>query len=181
MENGIIVNDASREEEIANERKRRRKNHIKRVARDTVGGWLFVLPAVILMAIFTFYPIVNSFVAAFLEHFEQGVIGQNTKIGFDNFRAVILNETGSTGMQFLRALDNTLFFAIVSVPISTFLALLIAVALNSIKPLQKLYQTVLFLPYLTNALSVIAPAFSDNYYPRSHFGHCARKIYILLL
>ena len=53
MENGIIVNDASREEEIANERKRRRKNHIKRVARDTVGGWLFVLPAVILMAIFT--------------------------------------------------------------------------------------------------------------------------------
>lgn len=154
MENGIIVNDASREEEIANERKRRRKNHIKRVARDTVGGWLFVLPAVILMAIFTFYPIVNSFVAAFLEHFEQGVIGQNTKIGFDNFRAVILNETGSTGMQFLRALDNTLFFAIVSVPISTFLALLIAVALNSIKPLQKLYQTVLFLPYLTNALSM---------------------------
>jgi multiple sugar transport system permease protein len=154
VENGIILDDEARKQAIEEEKKRRRKNHIKRVAKDTIGGWLFVLPAVILMAVFTFYPIVMSFISAFMEHYEKGNITQNITIGFDNFRAVILDDTGTTGMKFLTALDNTLFFAIVSVPISTLLALLIAVALNSIKAVQKAYQTVLFLPYLTNALSM---------------------------
>ncbi len=153
MENGIILDEDARKQAIEDEKKRR-KNHLKRVAKDTIGGWLFVLPAVILMAVFTFYPIVNSFISAFLEHYKQGEIGQNLTVGFANFRTVILNDTGATGIQFLTALDNTLFFAIVSVPISTLLALLIAVALNSIKAVQKAYQTVLFLPYLTNALSM---------------------------
>jgi multiple sugar transport system permease protein len=40
------------------------------------------------------------------------------------------------------------------VPISTVLALLIAVALNSIKPLQKTLQTIFFLPYVTNSIAI---------------------------
>lgn len=132
----------------------RKRAKLIRDIKNSVGGWLFVLPAVILMGIFTFYPIVNSFISAFLEHYEAGVLGQNVTVGFDNFRTVIKNETGSTGMQFTVALRNTLVIAFISVPISTLLALLIAVALNSVKHVQKLFQTVLFLPYLTNALSM---------------------------
>ncbi len=137
-----------------NQPKNRKKAHLIRTVRNSVGGWLFVLPALILMAVFTFYPIVSSLVYAFLNGYKGGVINDNLTVGFENFKAVIMSETGTGSINFVTALDNTLFFAVVSVPISTLLALFIAVALNSIKALQRAYQTVLFLPYLTNALSM---------------------------
>ena len=55
---------------------------------------------------------------------------------------------------FLQALKNTFILVIITVPVSTGLALLISVGLNSIKPLRNLYQTVYFLPYVTNTLAV---------------------------
>lgn len=119
-------------------------------------GWLFVLPAVVLMAIFTFYPIISSFINAFREGYNPlNEFGAKwTGIGFENFAAVLRGDTGTGGFNFLQCLTNTLVLTFVSVPLSTAIALLIAVALNSIKPLQKAYQTVLFLPYLTNSLAM---------------------------
>ena len=119
-------------------------------------GWLFVLPAVVLMAIFTFYPIISSFINAFREGYNPlNEFGDKwTGIGFENFAAVLRGDTGTGGFDFLQCLTNTLILTFVSVPLSTAVALLIAVALNSIKPLQKAYQTVLFLPYLTNSLAM---------------------------
>lgn len=137
-----------------NQPKNRKKAHIIRSVKNSIGGWLFVLPAVILMAIFTFYPIVSSFVYAFLNHYKLNNPTQELTVGFENFKMVIMDETGTGGIYFVTALENTLIFAIISVPVSTLLALFIAVALNSIKALQRAYQTVLFLPYLTNALSM---------------------------
>ena len=67
---------------------------------------------------------------------------------------VLKGDTGTGGATFVQCLVNTLVFTLISVPLSTLLALLISVALNSIKPLQKAYQTVLFLPYLTNSLAM---------------------------
>lgn len=117
------------------------------------SGWLFVLPAVILMCIFTFYPIVNAFIGAFKQNYD-GLAGSFDGWGFDNFVRVLKGDTGTGGANFLQCLVNTIIFTLVSVPLSTLLALLISVALTSIKPLQKAYQTVLFLPYLTNALAM---------------------------
>ncbi|MBO5777721.1 MAG: sugar ABC transporter permease, partial [Clostridia bacterium] len=119
-------------------------------------GWLFVLPAVVLMAIFTFYPIISSFINAFREGYNPlNEFGDKwTGIGFENFAAVLRGDTGTGGFNFLQCLTNTMVLTFVSVPLSTAIALLIAVALNSIKPLQKAYQTVLFLPYLTNSLAM---------------------------
>lgn len=117
------------------------------------SGWLFVLPALILMAIFTFYPIINAFVGAFKQEF-NGLTGRFNGWGFDNFVHVLKGDTGTGGASFLQCLVNTAVLTLVSVPLSTLLALIIAVALNSIKPLQKAYQTVLFLPYLTNSLAM---------------------------
>lgn len=124
----------------------------------TQNGWLFVLPAVILMCIFTFYPIVNSLLSAFKNNY-NGLTGKYDGLGFDNFKAVITNTKLSNKVSlppadFGLCLENTLIFAFISVPVSTLLALLISVALNSIKPLQKAYQTIFFLPYLTNALAM---------------------------
>ena len=117
------------------------------------SGWLFVAPALILMAVFTFYPII----AAFINSFKQGYSGMTGKFngwGFDNFVRVLKGDTGTGGANFVQCLVNTLVLTFISVPLSTLLALLISVALNSIKKVQKAYQTVLFLPYLTNALAM---------------------------
>ncbi len=137
-----------------NEPKNRKKAKIIRSVKKSMSGWLFVLPALILMAVFTFYPIVSSLVYAFLNGYTGVGTQEGLTVGFENFKKVVMSDTGMVGMDFVVALENTLIFAIVSVPISTLLALFIAVALNSIKVLQKAYQTVLFLPYLTNALSM---------------------------
>lgn len=108
-------------------------------------GWLWLLPMIILMAIFTFYPLVKTT----LDSFKQGYDGYTYDgIGFGNFSHVVKYN------KFKYCLQNTLLFAFISVPISTLLALLISVGLSSIKWLQKAYQTVFFLPYLTNALAI---------------------------
>lgn len=117
------------------------------------SGWLFVLPALVLMCIFTFYPIINAFIGALKQNY-QGLTGRFDGWGFENFVRVLKGDTGTGGANFLQCLVNTLVFTLISVPLSTLLALLISVALTRIKPLQKAYQTVLFLPYLTNALAM---------------------------
>jgi len=114
-------------------------------------GWLFILPALLLMILFTFYPIVNAFIKAFMEEYD-GLTGTYTSWGFGNFKAVLTGNTG--GAKFTQCFFNTFVITFIAVPLSTLLALVISVALNSIKTLQKAYQTVFFLPYLTNALAM---------------------------
>ncbi len=128
------------------------KEKVGRFLRSQTG-WLFVLPAVLLMCVFTFYPIINAFVGAFKQDY-LALNGTYNGWGFDNFVRVLKGDTGTGGASFIQCLVNTVVFTLVSVPLSTLLALLISVALNSIKPLQKAYQTILFLPYLTNALAM---------------------------
>lgn len=122
-------------------------------------GWLFVLPAVILMCIFTFWPIINSLSSAFKENYNplESLGPKYTGLGFENFLMVLQiggRVPEGTGAEFLVCLKNTLILAFVTVPLSTALALLISVALNSIKAVQKAYQTIYFLPYLTNSLAM---------------------------
>lgn len=113
----------------------------------TTKGWLFVLPVVILMIIFTFYPLIRSFVTAFQENYAP-LSKTFDGWGIGNFTRVF-----SYG-KFNYCLVNTLLFAFVSVPISTLLALFISVGLNAIKPLREIYQTLFFLPYLTNSIAI---------------------------
>ena len=54
---------------------------------------------------------------------------------------------------FLQAVENTFVLVIITVPTSTVLAIVIATALSSIKPLRQLFQTIYFLPYVTNTLA----------------------------
>lgn len=120
-------------------------------------GWLFVLPAVILLCIFTFYPIINAFIGAFKQNFnalDNGGVGSFDGWGIDNFTTVLKGDTGTNGANFIQCLLNTMILTFISVPLSTLVALLISVALTNIKALQKAYQTILFLPYLTNSLAM---------------------------
>lgn len=110
-------------------------------------GWLYLLPAGVFIAFFLIYPLVDVFVYSFEEGYNsasQTFFG----IGLYNYSYVLHDP------YFLQALKNTFVLVIVTVPLSTGLALLISVGLSSIGRLRKLFQTVYFLPYVTNTLAV---------------------------
>ena len=113
-------------------------------------AWLYLAPAILLLIVFTGWPIVNTLRMAFLEGY-SGLLEKGGAIfdfGLGNFVKVIKYK------KFLNCLWNTVILCVTTVPLSTLLALLIAVALNSIKPLQKLLQTIFFLPYVTNSIAI---------------------------
>lgn len=110
-------------------------------------GWLYLLPAFLFLGVFMVYPLVDVVIYSFEESFNfasQTYVGT----GWYNYSYVLHDP------YFLQALKNTFLLVIITVPVSTGLALLISVALNSIRPLRNLYQTVYFLPYVTNTLAV---------------------------
>ena len=117
---------------------------------DKWKAWLYLLPAIILLCIFTVWPIINTVRMAFLEGYSgmKAAGGVSFQFGFGNFARVVATD------GFKTSLSNTLLLCVLTVPISTFLALLIAVCLNSIKPLQKFLQTIFFLPYVTNSIAI---------------------------
>ena len=113
-------------------------------------AWVYLAPAIVLLLVFTVWPIINTVRMAFLENYSglQAVGGRVFAFGFGNFTKVVQYQ------RFLDCLKNTMLLCFLTVPISTVLALLIAVALNSIKPLQKILQTIFFLPYVTNSIAI---------------------------
>ena len=113
-------------------------------------AWLYLSPAIVLLLIFTVWPIINTVRIAFLEDYNAMavLIGTEFEVGFGNFLKVLQAE------DFMDCLKNTMLLTVLTVPLSTVLALLIAVALNSIKPLQKFLQTIFFLPYVTNSIAI---------------------------
>ncbi|MBQ9121545.1 MAG: sugar ABC transporter permease [Clostridia bacterium] len=113
-------------------------------------AWLYLAPAIVLLLVFTVWPIINTVRMAFLENYSglSAVAGNSFTFGLGNFKKVIEYH------RFVQCLVNTMRLCVYTVPISTVLALLIAVCLNSIKPLQKFLQTVFFLPYVTNSIAI---------------------------
>ncbi len=113
-------------------------------------AWIYLAPAIILLLVFTVWPIINTVRISFLEEYNEFELigGREFQFGFANFLEVLEAD------DFMLCLKNTFILTITTVPLSTMLALLIAVALNSIKPLQKFLQTIFFLPYVTNSIAI---------------------------
>ena len=113
-------------------------------------AWLYLLPAIILLLVFTAWPILNTLRMAFLNDYgNMAEIGGATfEFGIKNFIKVLQYK------KFLNCLSTTALLCVPTVLLSTILALLIAVALNSIKPLQRFLQTIFFLPYVTNSIAI---------------------------
>ena len=110
-------------------------------------AWLYLLPAIVFLGVFMVYPLFDVLVYSVEEKFNFA--SQTfTGYGLYNYRYVLRDP------YFLQAVKNTFIIVIITVPLSTGIALLISLGLNSIKPLRKLYQTVFFLPYVTNTLAV---------------------------
>jgi len=115
--------------------------------RKSMKGWLYLLPAVLFLGVFMVYPLIDVFIYSFEEGYNSA---SQTYMGVGGYNyAFVLHDP-----YFLQAVKNTLILVAITVPVSTGLALLISVALNSVKRLRNLYQTVYFLPYVTNTLAV---------------------------
>ena len=113
-------------------------------------AWLYLSPAILLLLVFTVWPIINTVRMSLLENYNglKAAAGATFDFGIGNFLDVIKYK------RFLQCLKNTVLLCVLTVPISTILALLIAVALNSIKWFQKGLQTIFFLPYVTNSIAI---------------------------
>ena len=113
-------------------------------------AWIYLAPAIALLLVFTVWPIINTVRMAFLENYSglKAVAGVQFEFGLGNFIKVLEYK------RFIQCLKNTCLLCVLTVPLSTLLALLIAVALNSIKFLQKGLQTIFFLPYVTNSIAI---------------------------
>lgn len=115
--------------------------------RRELKGWIYLLPALVFLAIFMIYPLFDVFVYSFEEGYNSAS-QTYTGVGLYNY-AYVLHDP-----YFIQALKNTFLLVIITVPVSTLIALLIAVGLNSITKLKELFQTIYFLPYVTNTLAV---------------------------
>lgn len=115
--------------------------------KRNLKGWLYLLPAMIFLGAFLVYPLVDVLIYSFKEGYNftsQDFFG----IGLYNYEYVLHDP------YFLQALKNTFILVAITVPMSTMISLIISLALSSIKPLRKLFQTIYFLPYVTNTLAV---------------------------
>ncbi len=130
-------------------------------SKNNWKAWLYLAPVIILVVVFLLYPLINTIYIAFAEEYSY-IKGYGTGLTIDNFAVVLglkdyINANGDVGREtnFVEfAIPNTLVITFVTVPLSISLALIIAVALNSIKWFQKFLQTVFFLPYVTNGIAI---------------------------
>jgi len=115
--------------------------------KNNPKGWLYLLPAFLFIGAFLVYPLIDVLIYSFEEGFN--FVSQSSEgTGLYNYRYVLSDP------YFLMALKNTLILVFITVPLSTLIALLISVGLSSIKAVRNLFQTVYFLPYVTNTLAV---------------------------
>ena len=115
--------------------------------RNNNKAWIYLLPALLFLVAFMVYPLVDVFIYSFEEGYNSASQTYNG-IGLYNYKYVLRDP------YFLQAVKNTFILVAVTVPISTALALVISVALNSIEKLRNMFQTIYFLPYVTNTLAV---------------------------
>lgn len=115
--------------------------------KNNLKGWLYLLPAILFLGVFMVYPLIDVFIYSFEEGYNSA---SQTFYGVGTYNySYILHDP-----YFLQALKNTFILVIITVPVSTGIALLISVGLSSIKTVRNLYQTIYFLPYVTNTLAV---------------------------
>ena len=115
--------------------------------KKNLKAWLYLLPAILFLGIFMVYPLIDVFVYSFEEGYN---FASQTYFGVGTYNySYVLHDP-----YFLQALKNTFILVVITVPLSTLIALFISVALSSVTKLRELFQTIYFLPYVTNTLAV---------------------------
>ena len=125
-------------------------------SKNNWKAWVYLAPVIFLVVVFLLYPLINTIFISFTKNYNY-TTGTHEGITFDNFLVILhlIQYNGAWESSFTtNAIPNTLIITFVTVPVSIALALIISVALNSIKAFQKILQTVFFLPYVTNSVAI---------------------------
>lgn len=122
-------------------------NNQKPTWKQTLKGWLYVLPMLIIVAIFSLYPIVSSLAMSFYTQYNF-FTNQVMALGFDNFKYLWEDPL------FHSAVANTLIFVVGVVPLEIIISLTVAVLLNQIKVLAGFFRTIYFLPFVTSIVAI---------------------------
>ena len=117
------------------------------IQKKSLKGWLYLLPALVFLGAFLVYPLIDVFIYSFEEGYNSAS-QTSFGVGIYNYQYILRDP------YFLQALKNTFVLVMITVPVSTGLALLISLGLSSIEKLRRLFQTIYFLPYVTNTLAV---------------------------
>jgi multiple sugar transport system permease protein len=160
------LNEGYNEEQNVNlhyvSRKERKKEYVVGGVSDQEQsnnwkGWLYLAPVLILMSVFLIYPLINTIAISFMKDYNYAT-GSFNGFTFDNYLIILGLKEISAGVYetdvINYALPNTFLIVFVTVPLSIIIALLISVLLNNLKWLQKVYQVIFFLPYVTNTIAV---------------------------
>lgn len=115
--------------------------------KNNLKAWLYLLPAIAFLGAFMLYPLIDVCIYSFEEGYNSAS-QTSFGTGIYNYEYVLHDP------YFMQALQNTFILVIITVPLSTAFALVISLALNSIRKLRGFFQTVYFLPYVTNTLAV---------------------------
>lgn len=131
-------------------------------SKNNWKAWVYLAPVIFLVVVFLLYPLINTIFISLVKDYNYTTGTFDTTYGlhgftFDNFLVILrlkqYNDAWETSFT-QNAIPNTLIITFITVPVSILLALIISVALNSIKAFQKFLQTVFFLPYVTNSVAI---------------------------
>lgn len=120
---------------------------MKFLKSNGLKAFLYLLPALIILTVFNFYPIIKSFLMGFYNRFDY-LTGEVYERGFDNFNYVLSDQS------FLLALKNTFIFVFFSAPLGIICALILALILNSNIKLKSFFQSAFFIPFVTSTTAV---------------------------
>ena len=115
--------------------------------KKSMKGYLYLMPALIVILLFTIYPLIRAFIMSFMEDYNM-INGTYSSVGFSNYVSIFKDK------YFIKALTNTGIYVAFVVPCSIALSLLIAVLLNSKIKFQGFFQTLYFLPYVTSVIAI---------------------------
>ena len=124
---------------------------LKNSTKETMVGWAFASPLLIIFLVLVIYPVITSFALSFADwNFLSGIKGIRWA-GVDNFVRLFTRDR-----KFTKAVTNTLVFTVVSVPISLFIDLTLAYMLNNKIHLLKFNRFCFFIPYISNVVALTA-------------------------
>lgn len=110
-------------------------------------GYLYLMLSLIILLVFTAYPLIRAFMMSFLEDYSI-INGSFDAVNLQNYRDLFEDDT------FIKALKNTGIYVLFVVPTSIILSLVIAVLINNTAKARGFFQTLYFLPYVTSVIAI---------------------------
>jgi len=122
-----------------------KKSFIRRIIEQRYS-YLFIAPVAVLFFVFVFIPVIASL---FLSFTKYNVLSSPQWVGLDNYRQIFFNDP-----RFWKALRNTSLYVLGVVPISIWISLLLAVAIDQKIRFKNLYKALFFMPVVTSVIAI---------------------------